>query len=166
TVIRLHRVAVDALLVQGRAELLHRFHGALRQVVTYGGVHDGIADDRVALLNGIAVDRGPSHAAGKYRDLLHPPERFLGPRDGVFGLLIDGRNILLVRDHDVAVHEPQEVFGVGTDIHILVTVYPDAAQHQHPGLFAADVLQHLLESLAVEQGRLDVLALGLCNFAG
>ena len=44
-------------------------------------------------------------------------------------------------------------------------MHADPAQHQHPGLLAADVLEHLLEGFAVQQRGLDVLPFGLGDLA-
>lgn len=90
------------------------------------------------------------------RHLLHARLGLLRPRHAGLGLDVDGRHVGTARKEDTDRREPKQVVAVTAQVHLRRRVHADATNDEQPGWVLADVLQDLLEGLAVEERRLDL----------
>ena len=107
-------------------------------------------------LHRVAADRGSGDGTEGRRHLFHAHLGFPRPGDARLRLHIDRRDEGPAGEEDADRCEAEQVVAVAADVHLSRRVHADSARQQQPWRVLADILQHLLERLAVEQGRLDV----------
>src|SRR5829696_5970346 len=148
------------------ADGTHGLHGAGREDALDHLVYDAGGYDGVTLLDGVTDDgarRHPHHEAG---DTVEALQRLLGPRHVLFGRVEVRSLVLVVRDKDVRGQVAHHVFGVAADVHLVVGVVADAAHDDHRRVDLVHVLHRLLERLACEERRLQLIALVLGDLPG
>ena len=107
-------------------------------------------------LHRIAADGGAGDGAKGGGNALHARFGLLRPGHARLRLHVDGRHKGAARQQDADRCQAEQVVGVAAQVHLGRGVDADAPDHEKPRWVLADVLQDLLEGLAVEERGLDL----------